>query len=380
MKRKIALALATVMAMSTMALSAYAEDSQVNLQLNGEAIVSDQPAVISNGRTMVPVRVVAEALGCEVTWDAETKTAVFSKDELNASLTIGATVLNITDGEVAVPIEIDTPAVIMNGRTMVPVRFLSETFDCEVEWDATTKTANIISRYVDDVVETPAAVETEEVDAVSDADLLKEFAETVDASIAVLNEKAADFTAEEKAEFEKQCDVIATTLQLVNSSTEMTDADVNAVLESAEEAYNSLVALAKKYDVYEEFEKAGGKYLVDNADTDTEETEDVDAISDQDFLKEFAEAVDMGVAVLNEISADFNDSEKDEFEKQCDVVATVLKDTVYEMTDDAVKVSMEAMDKAVETFKSLAETYGVSDKFEDAMGEYLVDNAADDAE
>ena len=379
MKRKIALALATVMTMSAMSLSAFAEDSNVNLQLNGEAVVSDQPAVIVNGRTMVPVRVVAEALGCEVKWDADTKTAVFVKDGVEASLTIGAAVLNISDGNVTVPVEIDSPAVIINDRTMVPIRFLSDTFDCDVEWDGETKTVNVVSKYVEDVVETPAAVEK---DPVSDADFLKEYAESVDAGIGVLNDKASEFTAEEKEEFEKQCDVVATVLKALSASTPMTEDEADASLKAAEAAYDSFAALAKKYGVSDEFEKAMGKYYVDNAADDEDKTvdSDEDAISDQDFLKEFAEAVDKSVAVLNEISADFNDSEKADFEKQCHVVATVLKEVSSEMTDAEVKTANESLEKAVELFKALAKTYGVSDKFEKAMGDYFVESAADDAE
>ena len=379
MKRKIALALATVMTMSAMSLSAFAEDSNVNLQLNGEAVVSDQPAVIVNGRTMVPVRVVAEALGCEVKWDADTKTAVFVKDGVEASLTIGAAVLNISDGNVTVPVEIDSPAVIINDRTMVPIRFLSDTFDCDVEWDGETKTVNVVSKYVEDVVETPAAVEK---DPVSDADFLKEYAESVDAGIGVLNDKASEFTAEEKEEFEKQCDVVATVLKALSASTPMTEDEADASLKAAEAAYDSFAALAKKYGISDEFEKAMGKYYVDNAADDEDKTvdSDEDAISDQDFLKEFAEAVDKSVAVLNEISADFNDSEKADFEKQCDVVATVLKEVSSEMTDAEVKTANESLEKAVELFKALAKTYGVSDKFEKAMGDYFVESAADDAE
>lgn len=379
MKRKIALALATVMTMSAMSLSAFADDSNVNLQLNGEAVVSDQPAVIVNGRTMVPVRVVAEALGCEVKWDANTKTAVFVKDGVEASLTIGAAVLNISDGNVTVPVEIDSPAVIINGRTMVPIRFLSDTFDCDVEWDGETKTVNVVSKYVEDVVETPAAVEK---DPVSDADFLKEYAESVDKAIGVLNDKASEFTSEEKEEFEKQCDVVATVLKALSASTPMTEDEADASLKAAEAAYDSFAALAKKYGVSDEFEKAMGKYFVDNAADDEDKTadSDEDAISDQDFLKEFAEAVDKSAAVLNEISADFNDSEKADFDKQCDAVATVLKEVSSEMTDAEVKAATESLEKAVETFKTLAKTYGVSDKFEKAMGDYFVENAADDAE
>ncbi len=169
MKKKIALLLAAAVTMSAMAFNAFAAGEDVKLQLNGAPLATDQPAVIVNDRTMVPVRVVAEALNVEVNWDAATKTATFVKDDLNASLAIGSDTLNVTEGSVTVPVKIDSPAVIINERTMVPVRFLSETFDCQVDWDEETRTVNIIAESVDDNVATPAAVAVEVTEETTEA-------------------------------------------------------------------------------------------------------------------------------------------------------------------------------------------------------------------
>lgn len=144
MKRKIALAIAATMAISALTLNASADEyTQVNLLVEGQSVVTDQPAVIVDSRTMVPVRVVAETLGCEVDWDAETKTVTFTQGDVVASMVVGEKKLSVSNNGVATDMEIDVPAVIINSRTMVPVRFLTELFGFNVDWDAETKTVNV---------------------------------------------------------------------------------------------------------------------------------------------------------------------------------------------------------------------------------------------
>lgn len=164
MKKKLALILAAAMTVSAMSMTAVAEEEypEVNVVINGEELESDQPAVIIDSRTMVPMRAIAEALDVEVDWVADTKTVVFAKDDVTAELTIGETVLNVTAAGVTVPVEIDAPAVIVNSRTLVPVRFISENFGAEVEWDGDTKTVTITSAVVEDDTTSDSAVDVEE--------------------------------------------------------------------------------------------------------------------------------------------------------------------------------------------------------------------------
>lgn len=77
-----------------------------------------------------------EAYGCEVGWNAETKTAIVLKDGINVEVPIGACYV-IKDGGI---IPNDTAAVIKDGRTYLPIRAVLEAFGALVEWDSATQT------------------------------------------------------------------------------------------------------------------------------------------------------------------------------------------------------------------------------------------------
>ena len=145
-KRVLAMALAMTMVFST---TAFADDA-IYVNVNGKAIVTDQPPIISNGRTMVPLRAVAEALGCQVEWDNTSKTATFVQGEVTAVVTVGENYITVGDGVYNSDLPIDTPAVIVNSRTMIPLRALSEGFGYSVEWDSKTKTVNIDLKSMED--------------------------------------------------------------------------------------------------------------------------------------------------------------------------------------------------------------------------------------
>ncbi len=114
--------------------------SLIHVTVNGAMVeFPDQKPVIEDGRTLVPARGVFEALGAVVTWDDSTKTATVKTDEKEIAVQIGSNYL-VVNGEV---IEIDVPAKIINGRTMIPLRAVAEALDCEVGWDGATYTAFI---------------------------------------------------------------------------------------------------------------------------------------------------------------------------------------------------------------------------------------------
>ncbi|MBW5445760.1 hypothetical protein GE107_06730 [Cohnella sp. CFH 77786] len=91
-----------------------------------------EPYVDENGRTMVPVRFVSEKLGGEVKWNNETNTVTIKTAGKDISLTIGSKTPTV-NGQT---IELDTAAAKVDGRTMVPLRFVSEALDSKVTWDA----------------------------------------------------------------------------------------------------------------------------------------------------------------------------------------------------------------------------------------------------
>lgn len=117
---------------------AFAE-TEVSVEFNGRELEFDQPAIISENRTLVPVRKIFEALGAELTWDDNTRTAYSEKGTRKVSITIGEKYI-VVDGEQK---EIDVPAKIINNRTLIPLRAISDAYECAVEWDSVLKTAKI---------------------------------------------------------------------------------------------------------------------------------------------------------------------------------------------------------------------------------------------
>lgn len=126
------------------------EALDVSVYVNGEEPSFDVPAQIIDGRTMVPVRAIFEAIGAEVTWDDATRTANSTKDNITVKITIGQYSINKNGTD----IPIDVPAQIVDSRTLVPVRAIAESFDCTVDWYEDTRTVRVKSFNLDAPVPT----------------------------------------------------------------------------------------------------------------------------------------------------------------------------------------------------------------------------------
>ncbi len=92
-------------------------------KINGLEKVNDTAPVIINNRTMVPLRFIAENLDAKVEWEAETRTVTVNQDGKRLKLVID----QLVEGT-------DAKAIIINDRTFVPVRYISESFGCQVQW------------------------------------------------------------------------------------------------------------------------------------------------------------------------------------------------------------------------------------------------------
>ncbi|MBQ8942197.1 MAG: copper amine oxidase N-terminal domain-containing protein [Firmicutes bacterium] len=135
MKRKILTAACILSAAAMLSMPVCAAD--ISIVMDGAKVESDTaPQITPEGRTIVPLRVISENLGAEVSWDGETKTVTAEKSGVSLSLVIGENSLDLNGGK----LELDSPAQIINGRTMVPLRVISESFGCKVDWDGETKT------------------------------------------------------------------------------------------------------------------------------------------------------------------------------------------------------------------------------------------------
>ena len=112
---------------------------KVSVKINGKLISFDQDPVIHEGRTLVPLRAIFEELGAEVDWDGDTQTVTAYKDGITVSMRIGTTNMAVDDKVLV----LDVAAMLINGRTLVPARAVSEAFKCKVDWDAQTRTVII---------------------------------------------------------------------------------------------------------------------------------------------------------------------------------------------------------------------------------------------
>ncbi len=132
--KKSLFALVAAALIGVSAVSAFADGVSVSVNDN----VIDAQAVIVDSRTLVPVRGVFEELGYTVDWDAETKTATLTGDK-TVVIQSGSTVFTV-DGEEVTP---EVPQQIIEGRFMLPLRAVGEAIGANVDWDAETKTVII---------------------------------------------------------------------------------------------------------------------------------------------------------------------------------------------------------------------------------------------
>ena len=136
---------------STMLISA--QDNSIKVMQDGEYIdftdangIKVEPQII-NSRTMVPFRKIFNSLGVtddNITWVAETRTVIAKKDNVEIELQIDNNVAKKTVDGVVENITLDSAPVIYENRTLVPVRFIAESMEKLVGWDADNRTVIII--------------------------------------------------------------------------------------------------------------------------------------------------------------------------------------------------------------------------------------------
>ena len=122
-------------------IPAMAEETPVTVMVDGEYVKFDVQPTIIEGRTLVPVRAIFEALGAEVEWNGDTRTAVSSKGDTKVSVQIDNNVMKVNDADVV----LDVPAQLIDNRTLVPVRAISEAYDCYVDWNGDKRTVIVVS-------------------------------------------------------------------------------------------------------------------------------------------------------------------------------------------------------------------------------------------
>ena len=132
---------------------------EADVQINGQIVdFTDSNgnkvnAQIINSRTMVPLRKIFEVLGCDIDWNNETRTVTANKLNKEIVLQINNKTAIIRENGVEEKISLDTAPVIVNNRTLVPLRFIAESLEKQVGWDSSTYTAIIIDYdYFSDLI------------------------------------------------------------------------------------------------------------------------------------------------------------------------------------------------------------------------------------
>ncbi|MGO1581268.1 MAG: copper amine oxidase N-terminal domain-containing protein [Peptoniphilaceae bacterium] len=114
--------------------------NDIKIMVNAKEVTMEVKPYIENGRTMVPVRFISEALGLKVDWKADTKTVVVGENVGKIELQIGKVEIKKSDGSI---LKLDSPAVIKDSRTFVPLRAIAEISGAKVDWKADTRTIKI---------------------------------------------------------------------------------------------------------------------------------------------------------------------------------------------------------------------------------------------
>ncbi|MGI5891360.1 MAG: stalk domain-containing protein [Bacillota bacterium] len=132
----------------------------INVYVDGQKLKFDTPPQLEAQTTLVPMRAVFEAIGADVSWHAPTKTVLINK----ANTTVSIHLNNKYAYKNNTKIELDIAAKTINNRIMVPLRFVAESLDCQVDWSG----KDIIIK-----TETAAASKTYKIIKVIDGDTIE---------------------------------------------------------------------------------------------------------------------------------------------------------------------------------------------------------------
>lgn len=116
-------------------------EPEISVILDGKRLSFEQPPVIIDGRVLVPLRDIFEAMGAHVQWNSTDRSITAAKGEITIKMLIDSNILSKND----VDISLDVPARLISGYTMIPVRAISEAFGSDVTWDNEEKTVIISS-------------------------------------------------------------------------------------------------------------------------------------------------------------------------------------------------------------------------------------------
>jgi len=152
MKKIVALVLSLLLVMSVTFVDAaqiYYDDSWhtyegniFTLKVDGKTINCEVPPIVFDDYSVVPARDVFEAMGATVDWNAVNQKVTVKYDDTKVEVFINKRAVKVNNVEKTAPI----PAKLINGKTMIPVRFVSEALGFSVDFDSSTDTILITTK------------------------------------------------------------------------------------------------------------------------------------------------------------------------------------------------------------------------------------------
>lgn len=116
-----------------------AEDQTFDVVVYGNKVKFDVQPIIEDGRSLAPVKQIAESVGASVDWKPNDKRVILKRAGITITMQIGHEVAHVNNK----PVKLDVPPQVVNGRTFLPVRFIAESLNEPIYWDAHTKTVYI---------------------------------------------------------------------------------------------------------------------------------------------------------------------------------------------------------------------------------------------
>ncbi|MBO8164033.1 MAG: N-acetylmuramoyl-L-alanine amidase [Brevibacillus sp.] len=135
-KLMILLCAVLMLPVMTAAAAGAGESAPIHLVIEGKQVQADVPPLIQNGRTMVPIRVIAEGLGADVSWNQSSQTAVITQGERRLELKLNSPTALVNGKQM----KLDAPPLLKNDRMLLPLRFVGEALGLTVGWEANSRT------------------------------------------------------------------------------------------------------------------------------------------------------------------------------------------------------------------------------------------------
>lgn len=142
------LATGLVITYNTAAPAPVVVEKPITVALNGKSLNLDVPPVVKEGRTLAPARGILEGLGWSMGWDAQSRTVTATRGDDVIEMVIDSKSARV-NGEA---VSLDVPAQVVNGRTLVPLRFIGESTGSTVRWDGDSR--KVIIEHSADASET----------------------------------------------------------------------------------------------------------------------------------------------------------------------------------------------------------------------------------